>query len=35
METFQLIQLLHWVLLLLSLVTVLGASLGSHGGWSF
>jgi uncharacterized membrane protein len=31
-ETFRLIQRLHWVLLTLSLVTVLGAAMGSHGG---
>lgn len=30
--TFRLIQRLHWVLLILSLVTVLGATAGSHGG---
>ncbi len=32
METFRLIQRLHWVLLAISLVTVLGATVGSHGG---
>lgn len=31
-ETFRLIQRLHWVLLAVSLVTVVGAVLGSHGG---
>lgn len=31
-ETFHLIQLLHWVLLTISLVTILGATLGSHSG---
>ena len=31
-ETFRLIQTLHWVLLTISLVTVFGATLGSHGG---
>jgi len=30
-ETFRLIQTLHWVLLILSLVTVFGAVIGSHG----
>ena len=29
--TFRLIQRLHWVLLAISLVTVLGATMGSHG----
>ena len=29
---FRLIQRLHWVLLILSLVAVLGAVIGSHGG---
>jgi uncharacterized membrane protein len=29
--TFRLIEWLHWVLLALSLITVLGAVLGSHG----
>jgi uncharacterized membrane protein len=31
-ETFRLIQVMHWILLAISLVTVLGATLGSHGG---
>lgn len=31
-RTFRLIQRLHWVLLTISLVTVLGAVAGSHGG---
>lgn len=31
-ETFRLIERLHWVLLTISLVTVLGAAIGSHGG---
>ena len=31
-ETFRLIQRLHWILLTISLVTVLGAVMGSHGG---
>ena len=31
-ETFRLIQRLHWILLTISLITVLGAVLGSHGG---
>jgi uncharacterized membrane protein len=31
-ETFRLIQRLHWILLAISLVTVLGATMGSHGG---
>ena len=31
-ETFSLIQRLHWILLTISLVTVLGATMGSHGG---
>jgi uncharacterized membrane protein len=31
-STFRLIQILHWVLLTISLVTVLGAAIGSHGG---
>jgi uncharacterized membrane protein len=30
-KTFRLIQRMHWVLLLLSLVTVAGAVAGSHG----
>jgi uncharacterized membrane protein len=30
--TFRLIQYLHWALLALSLVAVLGAVIGSHGG---
>jgi len=30
--TFRLIQVMHWVLLAISLVTVLGATMGSHGG---
>ncbi|MDH3232406.1 MAG: hypothetical protein OEQ29_02695 [Alphaproteobacteria bacterium] len=31
-ETFRLIQIMHWILLTISLVTVLGATIGSHGG---
>lgn len=31
-ETFRLIQRMHWVLLAVSLITVLGATAGSHGG---
>jgi uncharacterized membrane protein len=31
-ETFRLIERLHWVLLTISLITVLGAVMGSHGG---
>ena len=31
MATFRLIHLLHWILLTISLVTVLGATMGSHG----
>lgn len=31
-RTFDLIQRLHWALLTLSLITVLGATAGSHGG---
>ncbi len=30
--TFALVQRLHWVLLTVSLVTVIGAAAGSHGG---
>ena len=30
--TFALIQRMHWVLLVISLITVLGAAAGSHGG---
>jgi hypothetical protein len=30
-ETFGLIERLHWVLLVLSLITLIGAVLGSHG----
>jgi uncharacterized membrane protein len=30
--TFRLIQIMHWILLTISLVTVLGAVMGSHGG---
>ncbi len=30
--TFRLIQRMHWILLLISLVTVMGAVAGSHGG---
>jgi hypothetical protein len=30
-KSFNLIQRLHWVFLLLSLVTLLGAVAGSHG----
>ena len=32
LETFRLIQIMHWILLTISLVTVIGAMLGSHGG---
>jgi uncharacterized membrane protein len=31
-DSFRLIQRLHWILLTISLVTVLGAVMGSHGG---
>lgn len=31
-ETFRLIERMHWVLLTASLITVLGAVAGSHGG---
>lgn len=31
-ETFRLIQIMHWVLLTISMIAVLGAMLGSHGG---
>lgn len=31
-RTFRLIQRLHWALLTISLITVLGAAAGSHGG---
>ena len=31
-ETFRLTQRLHWILLTISLVAVLGATMGSHGG---
>ena len=31
-QTFRLIQRMHWVLLILSLITVIGATIGSHGG---
>jgi uncharacterized membrane protein len=31
-ETFRMIQRLHWVLLIISLGTVLGATIGGHGG---
>jgi uncharacterized membrane protein len=31
-QTFALIQRLHWILLTVSLITVLGAVVGSHGG---
>ena len=31
-ETFRLIQRMHWVLLTLSLITVVAATAGSHGG---
>lgn len=31
-ETFRLIQIMHWSLLAISLVAVLGAVMGSHGG---
>jgi hypothetical protein len=30
-STFALIQRLHWVLLILSLITIFGAAAGSHG----
>ena len=30
--TFALVQRLHWVLLTISLVAVIGAAAGSHGG---
>ena len=33
--TFLLIQRMHWVLLILSLITVAGAVAGSHGGFQF
>ncbi|MCP9480640.1 hypothetical protein NNA36_01565 [Shimia sp. CNT1-13L.2] len=33
--TFRIIQRMHWVLLTLSLVTVLVATAGSHGGLAF
>ncbi len=33
-KTFRIIQTMHWVLLTISLVTVAGAVVGSHG-WSF
>jgi len=29
--TFGLIERLHWILLALSLITLIGAALGSHG----
>lgn len=31
-QTFRLIQRMHWVLLIASLITVVGATIGSHGG---
>ena len=31
-ETFRLIQRMHWALLIISLITVVGATMGSHGG---
>jgi len=31
-HTFALIQLMHWILLTMSLITVIGAVAGSHGG---
>ena len=31
--TFRLIQRMHWVLLIASLITVVGATAGSHGGF--
>ncbi|PRY21864.1 putative membrane protein [Aliiruegeria haliotis] len=34
-RTFRLIQRMHWVLLTISLATVLAATLGSHGGLAF
>jgi hypothetical protein len=30
-STFMLLQRLHWVLLMLSLITIFGAVAGSHG----
>jgi uncharacterized membrane protein len=33
--TFSLIQRMHWILLVLSLITVAGAVAGSHGGLQF
>ena len=33
--TFRIIQRMHWVLLTISLVTVLAATAGSHGGLAF
>lgn len=30
-STFRIIEVMHWVLLILSLVTVMGATAGSHG----
>ncbi|MCP4277102.1 MAG: hypothetical protein GY779_12205, partial [Gammaproteobacteria bacterium] len=32
--TFRIIQIMHWLLLTISLITVFGAVVGSHG-WSF
>ena len=31
-ETFALIQRMHWILLVFSLITVIGATVGGHGG---
>ncbi len=31
-ETFALIQSMHWILLAFSLITVIGATVGGHGG---
>ncbi len=33
-KTFTIIQVMHWVLLSLSIITVIGAVLGSHGGFA-
>jgi hypothetical protein len=33
-RTFALVQRLHWLLLVISLITVAGAVAGSHGGMS-
>ena len=34
-KTFARIQRMHWILLILSLITVIGAVVGSHGGQFF